>query len=495
MNEADLHPLEHLLRLIRHAEPGAWFPREFAQQRGISLEYLSFLLEQLWLDELVEKSGQHPEYGAGLRLTRLGQRVLDEPNLLARLHQGKAILERDRGALVRQAVRQRIKPYVTWALLIANLLVFAYTVSLFQGKPASRKAFLGAMPSPHGNADMVMAVRQSGAIYPHALVEGEWWRLLTACFVQIGLMHLAMNMLVLSSAGRHAESLWGPGRYLIIYLLAGVGGAYASVVYEKVTMAGASGAICGILGAEAVWFFLNARYLPKHHVRSVRFNLMLTFVFLIAISFVPGVSKWGHLGGAVIGAVTALFLNYQRFGPDPWRWLALIPLVLVLAGTWHQLEKVRKNDPVWGQIEKEVEERKRQEEFVSFEKDYLPAISRTTKQTWSMFRDRVQGTLNKHPTRRTVDEVTGAIEAMEQQRPQITQLLNRLQGLPPFDDTTVETARTTAVESLQAQDRLLELSLQCLKKADDWAREEEAELQAQLGKAEEARQKWDDLLE
>src|SRR5690606_27586323 len=215
-------------------------------------DYLSYLLEQLWLDELVEKSGHHPQYGAGLRITQLGQRVLDDPNLLARLHQGKAILERDRGALVRQAVRQRIKPYVTWALIAANLLVLAYTVSLFQGKPDARKRFRAFVPSPRGNVDTALAIRQSGAVYPDALVEGEWWRLLTACFVQIGLLHLAMNMLVLSSAGRHAESLWGPGRFLIIYLLAGVGGSYASVVYEKGTMAGASGAICGILGAEAV---------------------------------------------------------------------------------------------------------------------------------------------------------------------------------------------------------------------------------------------------
>ena len=64
-----------------------------------------------------------------------------------------------------------------------------------------------------------------GAVSGADLLNGEWWRLLTACFVHIGALHLIGNMFALAMMGPLAELLWGRGRLLLIYLASGLAGS------------------------------------------------------------------------------------------------------------------------------------------------------------------------------------------------------------------------------------------------------------------------------
>src|SRR6185437_6277821 len=122
-------------------------------------------------------------------------------------------------------------------------------------------------------------------------VRGQWWRLLTACFVHFGLIHVGLNMWVLRGLGRYAEQMWGRARYLTIYLLSGLGGTYLAmaispaviqdgVVIERLE-AGASGAICGLIGAEAVWIWLNSKYLPRSFLARWRRAFVLNAALLL----------------------------------------------------------------------------------------------------------------------------------------------------------------------------------------------------------------------
>ena len=58
---------------------------------------------------------------------------------------------------------------------------------------------------------------------------GEWWRILTAVFVHVGLMHLLVNMAILLNIGLFTERLFGNGGFTALYLLSGLGGSVASL--------------------------------------------------------------------------------------------------------------------------------------------------------------------------------------------------------------------------------------------------------------------------
>jgi hypothetical protein len=140
-------------------------------------------------------------------------------------------------------------------------------------------------------------------------------------------------MYVLYMLGAGAERMWGPGRFLVMYLISGLGGSCAAAVYHPpfVSVVGASGAICGILGSMAAWVFLNRPYLPQDRASSWM-RAIITDVILVAfISLMPGVSGWAHFGGGVAGLASGVPLVYSRFGSRTQRWLGSVAVLLVPA--------------------------------------------------------------------------------------------------------------------------------------------------------------------
>src|SRR5579875_471899 len=93
-----------------------------------------------------------------------------------------------------------------------------------------------------------------GATTPDMLATHQYWRLLAACFLHIGFVHIASNSLALVWLGALAERFYGSLRFLGIYLAAGVIGNIATAIWEPTATigAGASGAIFGLLGAMLV---------------------------------------------------------------------------------------------------------------------------------------------------------------------------------------------------------------------------------------------------
>ena len=88
-----------------------------------------------------------------------------------------------------------------------------------------------------------------GANFRPFTLQGEWWRLLTCCFLHIGIFHLLINMYALLYIGIMLEPLLGRTRYLVAYLLTGLLSSVASLAWNAYTVsAGASGAIFGVYG-------------------------------------------------------------------------------------------------------------------------------------------------------------------------------------------------------------------------------------------------------
>ena len=153
-----------------------------------------------------------------------------------------------------------------------------------------------------------------GANFGALTVNGQWWRLLSSTFIHYGVLHLGFNMWCLWSLGNLAERLFGNGRFLMIYILSGLGGSAASLVWHPyVVSAGASGAVFGIAGALAAFLYLARIHLPERAARNLLTSILIFIGFNLAFGFtVPGIDNAGHLGGLVIGALLGASLRYRR---------------------------------------------------------------------------------------------------------------------------------------------------------------------------------------
>ena len=163
----------------------------------------------------------------------------------------------------------------------------------------------GVSPSNPTVVDLV----HWGANFGGYVLAGQWWRLLTAAFVHVGILHLATNMWCLWNLGLLGEPLLGPAGVIAVYVLTGIAGNLLSVaVHPQIVGAGASGAVFGIAGV--LILLLKARLLPvapeevSRLRRSVIYFALLNFV-IGAGSFVLRTSiqidNMAHLGGFLCG--------------------------------------------------------------------------------------------------------------------------------------------------------------------------------------------------
>ena len=170
-----------------------------------------------------------------------------------------------------------------------------------------------------GSTDGAVLARL-GANVPPLVRAGEWWRLLTALFLHIGIVHLLLNGWALLQLGGLFEAWLGSAQLAVVYLASGVCGSLASLFFMRGDLsAGASGAIFGLLGA-LIGFLLRRR----DRLRPEAKQLLAQLVAWAAINVVfglttPGIDNAGHLGGAAAGFVQGLRLRprWERRAPQP----------------------------------------------------------------------------------------------------------------------------------------------------------------------------------
>jgi membrane associated rhomboid family serine protease len=146
------------------------------------------------------------------------------------------------------------------------------------------------------------------AQYPLLVDLGDWWRVITAAFLHVGVFHLVLNMLALLVFGSELEKALGRWRFLGVYLVALLGGAVSIQLFSSplAPVAGASTALYGLLGALGV-LLLAGRQSLRGLVTLLALNIVISVV-------VPNISIVGHLGGLVAGAAAAgaLVLTKRR---------------------------------------------------------------------------------------------------------------------------------------------------------------------------------------
>jgi rhomboid protease GluP len=149
-----------------------------------------------------------------------------------------------------------------------------------------------------------------GANYGPFTVGGQWWRLLTACFLHFGIIHLGFNMYVLYQVGMSTEFLFGKVKYLLIYILSGLIGNLVSVYVHPLSVgAGASGAVFGVYGAFLGFLLTKRSVIPKQAMTQMAKSAGI----FLGINLIYGVSDGStdlsaHIGGLSTGFLLGMFL-------------------------------------------------------------------------------------------------------------------------------------------------------------------------------------------
>lgn len=217
--------------------------------------------------------------------------------------------------------RPAIRPYVTYGLLLVNVLVFF--LFFLQGIEALDFGilFLGAIPSD-------------------ILVGERLWTLLTSMFMHADIMHLLGNMVYLWVFGDNIEDALGHAKYVAFYLLGGFAAGLThiasllvalpaiGVVGLKFPAVGASGAISAVLGAYlflypkarirtlVFYIFIHIISVPAYYYLGFWFLYQLMMGVFSLTGFSSGVAFWAHIGGFVAGLVTVMISGIK---PKPMR--------------------------------------------------------------------------------------------------------------------------------------------------------------------------------
>lgn len=216
---------------------------------------------------------------------------------------------------------RRTFPILTLSLILVNVAVFAYQLSL---PPHAAQTLINAYGLMPHKIQLALAGRR------YTLGEA-FAPLFTCMFLHGGFLHIIGNMLFLWIFGGNVEDRLGSVPYLFFYLLCGVGSGVTQVLFSwgsHVPSIGASGAISGVLGAYII-FFPGARILTLVPLIIIWWTFQIpAFIFIglwFLIQFLSGLNSldarfaasaggvawWAHVGGFLLGAVIALAVRLQ----------------------------------------------------------------------------------------------------------------------------------------------------------------------------------------
>jgi membrane associated rhomboid family serine protease len=197
-------------------------------------------------------------------------------------------------------------PIVTFVLVGLNILVFV--VMLLAGV---------SLISPDAD-DLI----RFGANDAPLVTAGQYWRILTAAFVHVGIVHLAFNMFALFVVGPPSEHRFGRLPFLVLYLLSAAGSSLTSLASAPdVVSAGASGAVLGAYSGLLGLMLVRREARPADGLRP----MLTSAAILIFVNVVTpwlrqgsggvGIDVAGHIGGLVTGLAVGIALAVATRAP------------------------------------------------------------------------------------------------------------------------------------------------------------------------------------
>jgi membrane associated rhomboid family serine protease len=219
---------------------------------------------------------------------------------------------------------RRSFPIVTLTLIAVNVVVFIYELSLGNGIDSLFRS-AGVVPQE-------FTIRQD--LPPPAPLNTYYATLITSMFLHGGFMHIGSNMLFLWIFGDNVEDRLGHGKYLLFYLLCGLGASAAHIYFNwgsRIPSVGASGAIAGVLAGYLLLFpsasirtllvlgwFVTVTRVPAIIMIGFWFvtQLLSGVASLGRVEQTSGVAFWAHIGGFVVGLPLVLLLRGPQRSPS-----------------------------------------------------------------------------------------------------------------------------------------------------------------------------------
>ena len=219
---------------------------------------------------------------------------------------------------LRDTVRSRTLPLVTWGLIALNILVFFYESALTENQFNQFVNVFGLVP-----ARLSISTLQ---LFP-------WLTLITSIFLHGSWFHVTSNVWFLFIFGDNVEDRMGPGRYLVFYIAAGVIAGLSQFGLSpgsRIPTVGASGAIAGVLGAYIV-LYPRARVITFIPLFILPWLIEIPALIYLGIWFLTqlfsglvnlgrlgagvelgGIAWWAHIGGFVFGLLAVRLFTVGR---------------------------------------------------------------------------------------------------------------------------------------------------------------------------------------
>jgi len=211
---------------------------------------------------------------------------------------------------------------LTSILITANVILLALPLMTWGADPKMGGLF--TLLSPPGPALFAFGAKSAPAI--HEL--GQYWRWITAGFLHIGVLHLAMNCYALSILGPLVENGFGWRKTLFIYTVCDAAAFAVSTYFSPGSFsAGASGPLFGLLG----FAFVFGRFRAGSRGRAVSQQLMSFLMPAVVMLFLPGIDNAAHVGGFLAGGLLAMFVDLgEPVSPEARRrWTVITALTLL----------------------------------------------------------------------------------------------------------------------------------------------------------------------
>ena len=197
--------------------------------------------------------------------------------------------------LTLMGARWRKRP-ITVLLVLLNLAVF-FSMAISSN---SLWQFAPAVPL------------QWGANFGPATQDGQWWRLLSAVFVHLSLLHVAVNIWALWDVGRLLEGLLGQWRFALVFVASGMVGNLLSLALQNQqrVSCGASGAIFGLYGALLALLWHERKRMAPTEYRWIFFAALGFCTLMMVLGFViPSIDNAAHAGGLLAGLALGTHLR------------------------------------------------------------------------------------------------------------------------------------------------------------------------------------------
>lgn len=202
-------------------------------------------------------------------------------------------------------------PYITYALIIINIIIFLLMYIIGNGSEDTR------------------TLVDFGALSKILVKYGDYYRIITCAFLHIGILHLLCNMYALYIIGKDIESFFGRFKYIFIYLISTIVGSLMSLTFmdEYTISAGASGAIFGLMGS-LLYFGYNYRVTLNNSINKQ--ILPIIFINLLFGFMSSGVDNFAHLGGLLGGYIASMVVGVKYKTSKAEKINSAIVLILLL---------------------------------------------------------------------------------------------------------------------------------------------------------------------